>query len=210
MQPTPAQLRALRRRDPVLAAAMRGLEPFPGFPDASYRRTPHYEALARAIVFQQLAGAAARTIWNRVVALTPGPRLAPAAELLRLPEERLRGAGLSRNKLASLRDLAEHVEDGRLPLRSIGRRPDEEVVATLTDVRGIGPWTAQMFLMFKLGRLDVLPTADLGVQEGLRRLDGLAERPSPKQLEARGAAWAPLRSVASWYLWRLADGEDWG
>ncbi len=208
MKPTPTELRALRRRDPALAAAMKGLERFPGFPNAHYRKRTHYEALARAIVFQQLAWKAADTIWNRPVALTPGPRLAPPPALLRLPEAALRGAGLSRNKMLSLQDLARHVEDRSLPLRSIGRLPDEEVTEKLTAVRGIGPWTAQMFLIFKLGRLDVLPVADLGVQEGLRRLDGLAQRPSPKELELRGEVWAPLRSVAAWYLWRIADG-DW-
>ncbi len=207
MQPTPAQLRALRRKDPALAAAMKRLERFPGFPTSHYRKRTHYEALARAIVFQQLAWKAADTIWNRVVALTPGPRLAPPPELLTLPEPALRGAGLSRNKMLALQDLARHVEDRRLPLRSIGRQPDAQVMEELVAVRGIGPWTAQMFLIFKLGRLDVLPAADLGVQEGLRRLDKLERRPTPNELEQRGEAWAPLRSVAAWYLWRLAD-ED--
>ena len=94
---------------------------------------------------------------------------------------------------------------GALPLASIGRRADEEVVERLIEVRGVGPWTAQMFLMFRLGRLDVLAPGDLGLQEGLRRLDGLEERPTPRELEARGQAWAPLRSVASWVLWRLSD-----
>jgi len=207
MQATPAQLRRLRRQDPALAAAMKRLEPFPGFPDAHYRRRSHYEALARAIVFQQLAWRAADTIWRRTVALTPGPRLAPAAELLRLPDAALRGAGLSRNKMLSLQDLARHVEDRRLPLRALGRLPDEQVSEKLVAVRGIGPWPAQMFLIFKLGRLDVLPSGDLGIQEGLRLLDGRRRRPTPREVEARGAAWAPLRSVASWYLWRLTDGD---
>ncbi|MBC8328866.1 MAG: DNA-3-methyladenine glycosylase 2 family protein [Planctomycetes bacterium] len=207
MHPTPAQLRALRRGDPALAAAMRRLGAFPGFPDSHYRKRTHYEALARAVVFQQLAWKAADTIWRRVVALTPGPRLAPPPELLKLPEDALRGAGLSRNKMLSLQDLARHVEDRSLPLRAIGRQPDQQVMEELVAVRGIGPWAAQMFLIFKLGRLDVLPTADLGVQEGLRRLDELEERPTPKQLEQRGAAWAPLRSVAAWYLWRLTDDD---
>ena len=205
MNPGPAPMRALARRDPVLGAAMRRLPRYPGFPDAARRRRSHFEALARAIVYQQLAGKAAATIFGRVCALTPGPKLPKPEELLALPEQALRGAGLSRNKLAALLDLAGLVADGRLRTRSLIHQPDEEVVSRLVEVRGIGVWTAQMFLMFQLGRLDVLPTGDLGVQEGLRRLDELAERPGPKALEARGEVWTPLRSVASWYLWRLAD-----
>ena len=185
---------------------MRRLPRYPGLPDAARRRRTHFESLARAIIYQQLAGKAAATIHGRVCALTPGSRLPKPEELLALPEARLRGAGLSRNKLAALYDLAERVADGRLRTRSLGRLPDEEVLARLVEVRGIGEWTAQMFLMFQLGRLDVLPTGDLGVQEGLRRLDGLPERPGPAALGERGAVWAPLRTVASWYLWRLADG----
>jgi DNA-3-methyladenine glycosylase II len=178
--------------------------PFPGFPDPKQGRS-HFHALARAIVYQQLAGAAARTIHDRVVALTPGSRFPRAEEIQRLSDAELRGAGLSAAKLAAIRDLAEHTLDGRIRLRSIARRPDDEVIDELVQVRGVGRWTAQMFLMFRLGRLDVLAGGDLGLQEGLRRLDGLAERPSPKELEARGAVWAPLRSVASWVLWRLTE-----
>lgn len=203
--PTPSQLRALKKRDPKLAAAMKKLESFPGFPEAAGKRVSHWESLARAIVFQQLAGAAASTIFGRVVALTPGPRLAKPEELLQIPFETLRSAGLSNAKALSVTDLANHIVDGRLKLRGIHHRSDEEVIDLLTDVRGIGPWTAQMFLMFKLGRLDVLPATDLGVQEGLRVLDGLKERPTPKELEARGEVWAPLRSVASWMMYRLVD-----
>lgn len=206
MKPAPADLRALARRDPRLGRAMKRLPPFPGFPGAGQRaQRTHFHALARAIVFQQLAGAAASTIHDRVVALTPGRHFPAPAELLALPDERLRGAGLSRNKVLALRDLAERVESGALDLARIARRGDDEVVEALTEVRGIGPWSAQMFLMMRLGRLDVLPTTDLGVQEGLRRLDGLAERPTPKQVLARAAPWRPLCSVASWYLWRLTE-----
>jgi len=205
VSPRPTALRALAHRDPALGDAMRGLPRFPGLPDPARGRRTHFEALARAIVYQQLAGKAAATIHGRVCALTPGPRLPKPDELLALPETALRGAGLSRNKLAALLDLASRVADGRLRTRSLSHQPDEEVISRLVEVRGIGVWTAQMFLMFQLGRLDVLPSGDLGVQEGLRRLDGLAERPGPKELEARGEIWTPLRSVASWYLWRLAD-----
>ena len=205
MRPTQGQLRTLSGSDPALAKAIKQVPPFPTFPTPATRRLSHFAYLAKAITFQQLAGAAAATIWGRVCALAPGPLPPTAKELLRLPDRKLRAAGLSRNKMLSLQDLAQRVEDRRLRLRSVARRPDEEVVEELVEVRGIGPWTAQMFLIFKLGRLDVLPTGDLGVQEGMRILDGLHQRPTPRDLEARGAVWAPLRSVASWTLWRIAD-----
>jgi 3-methyladenine DNA glycosylase/8-oxoguanine DNA glycosylase len=117
----------------------------------------------------------------------------------------MRGAGLSRAKLTAVRDLADRAESGALRLQGLGRLPDDAILERLVQVRGIGPWTAQMFLMFKLGRLDVLPVGDLGVQEGLRILDGRKERPGPVEVEERGAVWAPLRSVATWIMWRLVD-----
>ncbi len=197
-------MRALARRDPKLAAAMRRVAPFPGYPDRSASHS-HFHALARAIIYQQLAGAAARTIHNRVLALTPGPRFPDAPALQSLSDARLRGAGLSRGKLAALRDLSQRVIDGELRLRSIARLEDESIIECLVAVRGIGRWTAQVFLLARLGRLDVLACDDLGLREGLRRLDGLATRPTPKELAARGEVWAPLRSVASWVLWRLCD-----
>ena len=186
---------------------MRGLAPFPGFPVPSERRRTRFESLARSIVFQQLAWKAANSIWTRVRALTPGPGAPKPAEVLKLSESRLRGAGLSRAKLTALRDLAAKELEGDLKLRSMHRSADEEVVERLVCVRGIGPWTAQMFLLFHLGRLDVMPATDLGVQEGLRILDGLAERPEPRDVLERSRAWQPLCSVASWYLWRLVDAE---
>jgi DNA-3-methyladenine glycosylase II len=203
--PTPSQLRSLKKRDPRLAAAMRSLPRFPGFPEFDGPRGTRYESLARAIVFQQLAYKAADTIHGRVCALTPGSRFPKPPELLALPEESLRGAGLSRAKFAAVRDLAGHIQDGRLHLASIHHNDDDGIIELLTAVRGIGVWTAQMFLIFHLGRLDVLPSGDLGVQEGLRLLDGLEKRPTPKELEARGAVWAPLSSVASWMLYRVVD-----
>lgn len=203
-KPGAAALRALDRSCPALAAARRRVAPFPGFPAPGGPRT-HFHALGRAIVHQQLAGAAARTIHDRVCALAAGRGFPTAAEILELPDERLRAAGLSGNKLLSLRDLAERSLDGRLRLRSLGRFDDETVIEELIAVRGIGRWTAQMFLMFRLGRLDVLAPDDLGLQEGMKRLDGLAARPRPKELAARAEDWAPLRSVASWVLWRLTE-----
>ena len=205
MQPDARSIRSLRRRDPLLAAAMDRTPAFPGFPGGERLRMSRYESIAKAIVFQQLAGKAASTIWGRVRALGSNGRLPAPPALLELSDEELRGAGLSRAKLAALRDLAERLDDGRLKLRSIQRLDDDEIIETLVQVRGIGPWTAQMFLIFQLGRLDVMPSADLGVQEGLRILDGLAERPGPAELQARAEAWGPLRSVASWHLWRLTE-----
>lgn len=206
MKPTPAELRALASRDPVLGAAMQRLPRFPGFPQATQRvYRSHFHALARAICSQQLSTKAAATIHGRVCALTPGKAFPTTAELLRLPEAELRGAGLSRNKMLALRDLAEKIESRELVLSGIARRPDDAIVEKLVAVRGIGEWSAQMFLLFRLGRLDVLPTGDLGIQEGLRRLDGRRERPTPKEVERRGAVWRPLASVASWYLWRLLE-----
>jgi 3-methyladenine DNA glycosylase/8-oxoguanine DNA glycosylase len=207
MKPTPADLRALGRRDHALRAWMRRLAPFPGFPQRTPGARTHYDALARAIVFQQLATRAAETIHGRVCALTPGPRFPHAHELADLPDAALRGAGLSAAKLLALRDLAQRSADGRLRLTGIARRSDERIVEELVEVRGIGVWSAQMFLLFRLGRLDVLAPGDLGLQEGLRILDGLDERPGPKELAARGECWAPLRSVASWTLWRIVEHE---
>lgn len=204
-KPTPGQLRSLSRRDPVLERAKRGLEPFPGFPVAP--PLPHFHALARIIIYQQLATGAARTIHGRVQALSLNPRRFPrSGEILALPEEALRGAGLSRNKLKAILDLAERVQEGRLKLRSLHRYSDEEVVERLTEVWGIGEWTAQMFLLFHLGRLDVFAPGDLGLQEGIRILDGLETRPAPTQALERAEVWRPMRSVASWYLWRIVDG----
>jgi 3-methyladenine DNA glycosylase/8-oxoguanine DNA glycosylase len=203
-QPSPAQLRALFRADPALAAASRRLPRFPGFP--TQPPLPNFHALARIIIYQQLAVGAARTIHGRVQALSPNPRRFPTSgEILAFPEGELRAAGLSRNKLRAIRDLAERVQEGRLNLRTIHRKADEDVLELLTAVRGIGDWTAQMFLLFHLGRLDIFAPKDLGLQEGIRILDGLDVRPAPALATGRAEVWRPLRSVASWYLWRLAD-----
>jgi len=205
MKPTRAELSALAAADPVLGAALARVPPFPGFPQARPRLRSHFEAIARAIVYQQLADPAARTIWGRVCALVPGRGFMTPAQLLRLSEAGLCGAGLSHGKLLALRDLAGRCADGRLRLRSIARLSDEQIIERLVEVRGIGAWTAQMFLLFRLGRLDVMPAEDLAVREGLRVLDGLAERPPARDVLARAAAWRPLRSVASWVLWRLSE-----
>jgi len=202
--PPPEAVQNLAVSDPRLAEAMARVPPFPGFPDAR-RGGTHFHALARAVLYQQLATKAAATIHGRVMALTPGIRFPTPEEFLALPEQVVRDAGVSRAKLAAIRDLAERTVDGRLPLGRIARLPDDEVVERLVEVRGIGAWTARMFLLFRLGRLDVLAPDDLGIREGVRRLDGLEERPPAAMVEARGEVWRPLRSVASWVLWRLLD-----
>jgi len=205
-RPTPAALKALARRDPALGRAMARLEPLPDFPgtDPPGVRS-HFAYLLRAIAHQQLAGKAAETIWGRVCLLTTGPYAPKAEQVVELGEEALRGAGLSRAKAAAFLDLAERVLDGRLQFRGIARLSDEEVVSRLVEVRGIGEWSAQMFLLFRLGRLDVLAPADLGIQEGLRILDGLRERPTAKELALRGELWRPIASVGCWLMWRLVD-----
>lgn len=204
MRPTKAQIDALGRRDPVLGAAMQGLPPFPDRPVGAFKG-PYFQVLARSIIYQQLATRAATTIYGRVRMLNPGPRFPTPEEMLAFSDERLRGAGLSGNKTKAIRDLAHRIVSGELRLRGIAQYDDEEIIRRLTTVWGIGDWTGQMFLIFKLGRLDVMPTGDLGVQEGLRVLDGLDVRPSPKALLERSEVWRPLSSVAAWFLWRLAD-----
>lgn len=206
MLPTPAQLRALARRDPALGRWVRELPRFPGFPDrANPRQSSNYAALASAIVYQQLSTKAAATIWSRVCALTPGESFPEPAELLALDVARLRGAGLSQAKTLALQDLARRIVARELPLERLARLGDDAVVEHLVQVRGIGVWSAQMFLLFRLGRLDVFAPGDLGLQEGARILDGTPERPTPFALAARAERWGPLRSVAAWTLWRLVE-----
>ncbi len=206
MKPTRAELAALAKRDPLLGTAMKRLVPYPGFPDRkTHAYRSHFHALARAIIYQQLSGKAAKTIHDRVCALMASGRFPTPEDLLALEVSALRGAGLSAAKVLALRDLAEKTSRGIVPLARIARLSDERIIESLVEVRGIGEWSAQMFLIFRLGRLDVMPIADLGIQEGLRRLDGLAERPRPKEVLARSEVWKPLRTVASWYMWRLCD-----
>ncbi len=205
MKPTNTQLRKLATRDPELGAAMECVAPFPGFPAGPLARGSHFQAIARSIAYQQLAGAAARTIYGRVCALTPGPRFPTVEECLELPDETFRSAGFSAAKTRAVKDLAARCAAGSVRLRSVSRMSDAEVVEMLSAVWGIGEWTAQMFLMFRLGRLDVMPAGDLGVREGVRILDGLEERPLPNVVLERAEPWRPLRSVATWVLYRLCD-----
>jgi DNA-3-methyladenine glycosylase II len=164
----------------------------------------HFEAVARAIVYQQLSGKAAGTIHGRFHALY-GDRAPEPAELLATPDAALRGAGLSRQKVGYLRDLAARVDAGDVPLADIDALGDQQVVDALTRVKGVGRWTAQMFLMFRLGRPDVLPDLDLGVQKAIQLAYGLDAMPKPADVLRIGAPWAPHRTVAAWYLWRYLD-----
>jgi len=169
------------------------------------RGTP-FEALARSICFQQLSGKAAGTIYGRFETAVGGA-VTPQA-VLGTPLEDLRGAGLSGAKAASIVDLADKVLDGTVPLGSLGRLDDDELVSRLVVVRGIGRWTAEMFLIFQLRRLDVWPVDDLGVRKGYGVAWGLAGMPTPKELVALGEALRPYRSVAAWYCWRAAEMSD--
>ncbi len=162
--------------------------------------TDHFAALAESILYQQLAGAAAAAIHRRFVALFDGD-LSPQA-VLALPEKRLRGAGLSGSKAASIRDLASKVADGTVPLERINRLSDEDIVTRLSIVRGIGRWTAEMFLIFQLRRLDVWPVDDYGVRQGYSLVYGLPELLTPKQLTPEGDRFRPYRTVLAWYCWQ--------
>jgi 3-methyladenine DNA glycosylase/8-oxoguanine DNA glycosylase len=166
-----------------------------------------FGALAQAIVYQQLNGKAAAAIFARFCALFPGTD--PTAELvLAISEEELRGAGLSRSKLLSLRDLAGKTVSGEIPtLAEIRLMEDDAIIERLTSVRGIGRWTVEMLLIFRLGRPDVLPADDYGIRKGFARAYAQGELPARKDVEAYGVRWKPYRTVASWYLWRLAEQE---
>lgn len=167
----------------------------------------HFDHVARSIVYQQVSGAAAATVYGRMLGLYRGKAPTPK-QVLATPDEPLRGVGLSGRKVEYIKGLAEQVVAKRLPLEQIDGMSDDEVIATLTSIRGIGEWTAQMVLMFRLGRPDVLPTLDIALQRGAKVLYGLRTQPTPERLARMGAKWAPYRTVASWYLWRRVDDRD--
>jgi DNA-3-methyladenine glycosylase II len=175
-------------------------------PPALRGRATAFHALSRAILFQQVSGAAGTAIYRRLVALFPGQRFPRPDQLAQLSPEALREAGISRQKAGYLLDLASRVADGRLSARRIARMSDEDAIRELTAVRGIGEWTAQMFLMFTLYRPDVLPVGDLGLRRGMQLLFELDEPPPRERMERLAEPWRPYRSAASWYLWRAADG----
>jgi DNA-3-methyladenine glycosylase II len=190
----------LRNADPVLARVIDSVGPF----EPQLRRE-RFPGLCRAIIFQQLAGAAARTIYGRFVALFPGSRFPTPRQVIDAPEAVLRTAGLSRQKIRYLKDLAGHVQSRAINFHRFPRMSDEEIITELIAVQGVGRWTAEMFLMFNLGRPDVLPVDDLGFRNAVRRLYGMRKVPDAKRLRALGERWRPYRSAAVWYLWRSAD-----
>ncbi len=194
----------LVRRDRKLAAWMGRIGPIPA--DPRWRRGfDPVDALARSILYQQLSGKAAATIVGRVEAAIGSDRL-HADTLARCDDATLRGCGVSGNKLLALRDLAQRESLEQIPdPRRMASMDDAAIVAALVPVRGIGRWTVQMMLMFRLGRPDVLPVDDLGIRKGAQRVDRLNQMPTPRELEQRGERWGPYRTYASFYLWKIAD-----
>ena len=194
--------RHLSRTDHRLAALIAQAGPLTLRPEPTQSV---FTALCRSIVYQQLSGKAAATILGRVRDLFPAGRITPR-RLLQTDPARLRGAGLSAAKLAALQDLSRKSEEGLVPtMARIRRMADEDIIERLTAVRGIGRWTVEMLLMFRLGRPDVLPVGDLGVRAGFAHLRGRRKLPEPAQLARAAEPWRPYRSAASWYLWRAVD-----
>jgi DNA-3-methyladenine glycosylase II len=187
--------------DPVLGQVIETVGSYKGWPAST---GTHFDAVCRSIVFQQLSGKAAGTIHGRFQGLYGGRTPLPA-ELASTSDEHLRSIGLSRQKSAYLKDLGSRVALGELPIETLHELSDEEIISALTQVKGIGRWTAQMFLMFRLGRPDVLPDLDLGVQKGMQQAYRLRKLPTPERVKKIGAKWAPYRTVGSWYMWRLLD-----
>lgn len=188
----------LKKCDPVLAAIIERVGPF-----RMEYGPAEFCSLAEAIVYQQLNGKAAVTIFNRFAELAGDP-LTPEG-ILKLSDEQLRGVGLSKQKSSYLKDLAEKTASGLLDFSRLHELPDEEVIEHLTQVKGIGVWTAHMFLMFSLRRADVLPTGDYGVQVAMKKHYRKRKLPKPKDMEKIARVWAPYRSIACWYLWRSLD-----
>ena len=189
--------RLLMRRDPILAATIRRIG---ACGMASRLLTDHLTTLVRAIVGQQLSSKAAATIFGRLRALFPDGQITVDG-LQVLDDAALRGVGLSSQKLAYLRDLSARIADGRLLLDELDELSDEQVIERLIAVKGFGRWTAEMFLMFRLQRPDVLPVGDLGICTAVQRIYRLRQRPKPERLTKIGEAWRPYRSIACWYLW---------
>ena len=196
--------RLLMRRDPVLGAAIKRIGPC-GMADR--QRKDHLTALTGAIVSQQLSTKAAATIFGRFAALFPDAQIPHAAAIHEISDTALRGVGFSGQKVGYLRDLCARIVDGRLVLDELDVLGDELVIERLTAVKGFGRWTAEMFLMFRLHRPDVLPVGDLGIVNAIQRLYKLRSRPSPKRILEIGEAWRPYRSVACWYLWQTLRNE---
>ena len=189
----------LKKADPVMAAIIKRVGPC-----QIVAREPTFETLARSITFQQLSGKAAGTIFGRLRKAV-GRRFT-ATSFLKLTPEELRACGLSRQKIASLTDLAERVARREILFHKLNDLEDEDIIETLSQVRGVGVWTVQMFLIFALQRPNVMPLADLGIRNAVRKAYNLPELPKPAELLALAAKWQPYCSIASWYLWRSLEG----
>lgn len=197
--------RHLSQTDRVLARVIREVGPCTIRPR---RSCPPFQSLVQAVTHQQLNGTAAQTILKRFIALFPGTKFPSPEHILAATDEQLRSAGLSRAKTAAIRDIALKTTTGHVPTRrDAARLSDTELVARLTEIRGVGPWTVEMFLIFTLGRRDVLPVGDYGVRCGFAKAYGWKELPSPKELLAEGERWRPYRSIAAWYMWRVLDAK---
>src|SRR5207249_9175538 len=196
----------LRASDPRMAALIARSRRYEIGPAVSIRP---FDALAESIAYQQLNGKAAAAIWNRVRALYPKRKWLDPARILATPDETLRTAGLSRAKIAAIKDLAAKTMDGTVPSgRALLKMNDDEIIACLTQVRGIGQWTVEMLLLFDLGRPDVWPVDDYGVRKGFAKTFGRRKLPTPKQLIKFGEKWRPYRSAAAWYFWRALDAPN--
>ena len=200
---TPEALAHLRTADPTWAELIDRIGPCTLVPEGG--RTP-FESLVRAVAHQQLHGKAAETILGRFLAHFPGRRFPRPDDLAEIPDTALRAAGFSGSKIAAIRDIAAKSLDGTVPTsRRIVRMSDDEIIERLTACRGVGRWTVEMLLIFKLGRPDVLPVDDFGVREGYRITFRKPAQPKPRELAEIGERWAPHRTTAAWYLWRAAD-----
>jgi DNA-3-methyladenine glycosylase II len=195
--------RHLSKADRMLARIIREVGPCTIRPR---RNCAPYQSLVQAVAHQQLNGTAAQTILKRFIALFPGQKFPSPEAIVAAPDEHLRSAGLSRAKTAAIKDIAHKTTTGQVPTRrEAARLSDEELVARLTEIRGVGPWTVEMFLIFTLGRRDVLPVGDYGVRCGFAKAYGWKELPTAKELLAEGERWRPYRSIASWYMWRVLE-----
>src|SRR5262249_786178 len=200
---TPEAVEYLCRSDKVLAKLIKKVGPCTM--KLHTRRAP-FVSLVTAVTHQQLNGTAAKTILKRFLALFPGKRFPTPEDVLAMPDDRMRTAGLSRAKTAAIKDIAAKTIDGVVPgPRAIVRMSDQEILERLTSVRGVGPWTVEMLLMFTLGRRDVLPVTDYGGRKGLALAYGWRELPTPRELLDYGERWRPHRSIAAWYLWRALE-----
>jgi DNA-3-methyladenine glycosylase II len=202
--PTPEE--HLAATDPRMAALIARSIRYNVKPDGLIRP---FDALAESIAYQQLSGKAAATIWKRVRALYPRRKYLDPRLVLKTPDKKLRGAGLSRSKVAAIKDLAAKTIDGTVPTaRALAKMGDEEIIERLIQVRGIGRWTVEMLLLFDLARPDVWPVDDYGVRKGFAKIFGKRKLPKPKQLMKLGEKWRPHRSVAAWYFWRALDAPE--